>query len=76
MLLELINKNADALRTMGEQAIAEANEAGVAAYFMDPARGEGILRQLPDGTLQRVRIVIGGDDLVLETLPSRNQWPR
>jgi hypothetical protein len=71
MLLDLVDKNAEALRTMGARAIEEANLAGVPAYFMDPRLGEGIIRQMPDGTLQRVEVGPDGKDTVLETLARR-----
>jgi hypothetical protein len=71
MLFELIDKNAEALATMGERAIAQANNAGVPAYFMDDRLGEGVLRQMPDGTLQRVSVDRTGRISLIETLPTR-----
>jgi hypothetical protein len=71
MLLDLVDKNAEALRTMGVRAIEQANLAGIPAYFMDPRLGEGIIRQMPDGTLQRVEVAVDGEDIVLETLTRR-----
>jgi len=68
MLLERTEKIADDLRHMGERAIAQANSAGVPAYFMDPKLGDGIIRRLPNGSLERVRLEPNGDDTVLEQL--------
>lgn len=67
MLLENATKNAEALRTSGERAIRDAKRAGAPVYYMDAALGEGIIKELPDGTRQKV-LVLEDEDLVVETL--------
>jgi hypothetical protein len=52
---------------MGERAIERANRAGVPAYFMNPSLGEGIIRRMPDGRLERVRLE-AGKFIAIETL--------
>lgn len=68
MLLEIATKNAQALRTAGKRAIAQAKMAGVPVYYMDPALGDGIIKEFPDGTRQKVRVQ-AHEDVVLETIP-------
>lgn len=68
MLLERTDEIADDLRKMGQRALNEASRAGVPAYFMDPRLGEGIIRRLPDGTLQRVELDDAGRDVLIEVL--------
>lgn len=70
MLLENATKNAEALRTAGKRAIAQAKLAGVAVYYMDPALGEDIIKELPDGTRQKVK-VHAVEDVVIETILPR-----
>ena len=57
MLFENASKNAEALKTTGERAIRDAKRAGAPVYYMDPALGDGIIKEWPDGTLQRVRVL-------------------
>lgn len=67
MLLENATKNAEAIRTAGKRAIAQAKMAGVPVYYMDPALGDEIIKELPDGTRQKVRVQ-ADEDVVLETI--------
>lgn len=67
MLFQNLDKHAESLRTMGLRAIEDANRAGVPAYFMDPRLGEGVIRRLPNGRLERVKFEAGKFVLV-ETL--------
>jgi hypothetical protein len=55
MLFDKIRENAEGLRLMGERAVEQAARAGVAAYYMDPAHGEDIIREFPDGRRERIR---------------------
>lgn len=66
ILFEKSRENADAIRMMGKQAIAEARRMGLPAHYVDPALGEGIIRELPDGTRQRLQRV-NGVRIVVET---------
>ena len=71
MLLERTEEIAEELRTMGWRAVEEARRAGVPAYFMKPDLGEGIIRRMPDGTLERVRVLDNGAVQIVETLKRR-----
>jgi hypothetical protein len=71
MLLERTEQIADELQVMGQRALEQASRAGVAAYFMAPDLGEGIIRRLPDGTLHRVEIGRDGRVVVIEKLRRR-----
>ncbi len=71
MLLERTDEIAEDLRKMGLRALSQASRAGVPGYFMDPRLGEGIIRRLPDGTRQRVRLDPDGEDVVIEVLEQR-----
>lgn len=57
VLFDKVRQNADALRQVGERALAEARKAGVPVYYMDDAFGDDIIREFPDG--HRDRIVRG-----------------
>jgi hypothetical protein len=49
-LFDLALQNAEAIRKVGETALADARRAGVPAYYMDDAFGDDIIREFPDGT--------------------------
>ncbi|MGU3538382.1 hypothetical protein [Methylobacterium sp. A54F] len=66
MLFDRLRENAEAIRALGAAAIARAHRAGVPAYAMDPALGDGLVRHMPDGTRQRVAVV-DGVEVVIET---------
>ena len=63
-LFDLFDANMDALKTLGSRAVAEARRDGVAAYYMDPALGAGLVRELPDGTRERLERA-GGEFVVV-----------
>jgi predicted aldo/keto reductase-like oxidoreductase len=67
MLFDNVEKFAQAINTAGERAIKRAKQAGAPVYYMDPSLGDGIIKELPDGTKQRVE-VYADHDVVLETL--------
>ena len=67
MIFERARENAKAMAQMGQRAIAESKALGVPAYYVDPALGAGIIKELPDGTRQRVER-IEGKEIALETL--------
>ena len=66
MLFDKIRENAEGLRRMGERAVAQAGRAGVAAYYMDPAFGDDIIRELPDGRREIIRWGQGGAPVPIE----------
>ncbi|WP_267426203.1 hypothetical protein [Methylobacterium sp. GC_Met_2] len=54
ILTTLLRQNSEAIRRVGTDARDEVRRAGVPAYYMDPALGDGIVRDMPDGTRERV----------------------
>lgn len=70
ILTKLIRENAEAISQVGVRALEEAKHAGVPAYYMDPSLGDGIIRELPDGTRERVERR-NGWDVVTETYGPR-----
>jgi len=69
MIFEKARENAKAMEDMGRRAIEESRKLGAPAYYVDPAFGDGIIKELPDGTRQRVER-IEGREIVIETLGS------
>ncbi len=49
ILQELLDR-AEQIRSIGTEARAEARALGVPSYYIDPAVGDGIIEELPDGT--------------------------
>lgn len=54
ILFDKLRQNAEAIRHTGIDAIAEARRLGVSSHYIDPTVGAGIVRELPDGTRQRL----------------------
>ncbi len=69
-LSERARENAEAIRNVGLQAIAEARRLGVPVHYMDPTVCDGIIREMPDGTRQHVKRV-DGEEIVIDDLPPR-----
>lgn len=67
LLSEWLRQHPDALRQVGARALADAKEAGVPVHYMEPAFGDDIIREFPDG--RRERIVAGGDGAVVPIPP-------
>ena len=72
MIFEKARENAEAIKQGGARAIEQAKLAGVPAYYVDPAVGDGIVREMPDGTRQRIQL-IDGEVFVLEAIGPRTQ---
>ena len=70
MIVEKWHQNEASVLRAGELAVDAARKAGVPAYYTDPSIGEGIVKELPDGTRQLVR-VDGDRDIVLGTFGPR-----
>ena len=51
--------SADVFRLRRYRAIQRAHSAGLPAYYFDADLGEGIIKETPDGTRQRVRFIDG-----------------
>lgn len=75
ILTKLIRENAEAISQIGVRALEEARQAGVPAYYMNPSLGDGIVRELPDGTRERIERR-GGQAVVVETYAPRFQRTR
>jgi predicted Fe-Mo cluster-binding NifX family protein len=54
VLFDKVRQNAEALRQVGERALADARKAGVPVYYMDDAFGDAIIREFPDGHRERI----------------------
>lgn len=54
MMLELLHLDEAEIAKVGTKAIRQAHAAGVPAYYMDEAMGDGIIKALPDGTLELI----------------------
>lgn len=70
MLSKKTRENAEAVRNVGLHAIEEARQMGVPVRYIDCSLGEGIIREMPDGSRQRVKRV-DGEEVVVEELPPR-----
>lgn len=68
MIFDKARENAEAIRRGGLDAIEECRLAGVPAYYMDAGLCTGIVREMPDGSRQHVKLVDGAD-VVVEELP-------
>lgn len=69
MLFEKARENEAAVKQVGARAIAAAHRAGVPAYYLDPALGDGIIKEMPDGT--RHRLKAGDANTVIESFGPR-----
>jgi len=67
MLFDRAREAADALRRAGREEIRKAHEAGVPAY--DSIGTGRIVRELPDGTRQWVRLDEDGNEVVGNSNP-------
>jgi hypothetical protein len=66
MMLEMLHLDAAEIAKVGIRAIEKAHAAGVPAYYVDRALGDGIVKAMPDGTLHLIDST-AGDDVVLRT---------
>ena len=70
VLIDRIRENAEPIRQVGDHAVREARKLGVPAHHVDPALGDGIVREMPDETRQRVELK-DGEEVVVETFGPR-----
>jgi hypothetical protein len=70
MLLDVLLQDEERIAQAGPKAIKRALEAGVAVYYLDNALGEGIVKEMPDGTRHLIA-VHDGDEVVLRTFAPR-----
>ena len=64
VLFDALRKNSDAIRRVGERAAEEARRLGVPCHYMDAAVCAGIIREMPDGSRQRVELRDGREVVV------------
>ena len=57
MIIDKWRENELRVREMGKLAREEARKAGVPSYYRDRAFGEGIVREMPDGSRQLIGAV-------------------
>ena len=69
MLFDTIEQNAEAPQKAGMRALANAKKAGTFVAYMDPAYGDGIIREFPDGRRERIDRANGGH---IVAIPPRN----
>jgi hypothetical protein len=60
MLLDKWQRNQARVRQAGLLALEQAKQAGVAAYYRDPSAGDGLVKELPDGS--RVLVDVTGQE--------------
>ncbi|WP_264048481.1 hypothetical protein [Methylobacterium flocculans] len=65
-LSKLIAEKAEGIRQVGARALEEARRAGVPAYYMDRSLGDGVIREMPDGTRERIQRH-EGEEVVVES---------
>ena len=53
-LFDLFERNWPTIKEVGARARAEARRDGVPIFYMDRSLGDGIVREWPDGTRERV----------------------
>jgi hypothetical protein len=70
MLLDVLHQSEERIAQAGPKAIRKALEAGVPVYYLDNALGEGIVKEMPDGTRHLIE-VRHGDEIVLQTFAPR-----
>ena len=69
MLLDKWRQNGERVRQAGVLALEQAKAASVPAYFRDAAFGEGIVKQMPDGSRLMVDVKEHGEPLTEQRRP-------
>lgn len=70
MLLDVLHQDEENIAQAGPKAIRKALEAGVPVYYLDSALGEGIVKEMPDGTRYLIE-VDNGEEVVLQAFAPR-----
>ncbi len=70
MLLDRWQRNQARVRQAGVVALQQAKEAGVAAYYRDPSAGDGLVKEMPDGSRLLVEVT-GHEERVTAILGPR-----
>jgi hypothetical protein len=70
MLLDILHQDEESIAQAGPKAISKALEAGVPVYYIDRALGDGIVKEMPDGTRHLIE-VYDGNEILLQTFAPR-----
>jgi len=70
MLLDILHQDEENIAQAGPDAIKKALEAGVPVYYIDRALGDGIVKEMPDGTRHLIE-VDHGKEIILQTFAPR-----
>jgi len=70
MLLDILHQDEESIAQGGPKAIRKALEAGVPVYYIDRALGDGIIKEMPDGTRHLIE-VDDGNEIILQTFAPR-----
>lgn len=68
MLFERVKRHEAALKRAGREEIEKAKLAGVPAYYSEASNSDCIVREMPDGTRQRVKLAKDGEEEVVEPI--------
>lgn len=71
MIVEKWRQNRLRVEQAGHDAIKEAHKAKTAAYYLEKNHPDGIVREMPNGSRQLIRIVEGKVTLIRELPPKR-----
>jgi hypothetical protein len=70
MLLDILHQDEESIAQAGPKVIRKALEAGVPVYYIDRALGDGIVKEMPDGTRHLIE-VDDGNEIILQTFAPR-----
>jgi hypothetical protein len=70
MLLDILRQDEELIAQAGPKVIKKALEAGVAVYYLDNTLGEGIIKEIPDGTRHLIDLR-DGEEIILQTFGRR-----
>lgn len=70
MIVEKWRKNRLRVERAGSAAIKAAHKAKTAAYYLEKNYADGIVREMPNGSRQLIKIV-DGNELLVRDLPPR-----
>lgn len=72
MLLDKARENAAAIRRIGASALEEARKTKSPIHYTDASLGDGIIREMPDGTRHRL-MKQNGEEVVVESFGPRDR---
>jgi hypothetical protein len=69
MLLDVLHQDEEKIAQAGPKAIKKALEAGVPVYYVDAAFGDGLVKEMPDGTRYLIEVNDGNEVILLTVAP-------